>query len=50
MIKNKLIKNAKKVDKFLISYLKKQDNSLLITPMKYGLISGGKKDKINHNI
>ncbi len=43
MIKNKLIKNAKKVDKFLISYLKKQDNSLLITPMKYGLISGGKK-------
>ena len=43
MIKNRLIKNAKKVDKFLINYLKKQDNSLLIKPMKYGVISGGKK-------
>ena len=43
MIKNKLIKNAKKVDKFLISYLNKQDRSLLIYPMKYGVLSGGKK-------
>ena len=43
MIKNKLNKNAKKVDKFLINYLKKQDSSLLISPMKYGVISGGKK-------
>ena len=43
MIKNKLLKNANKVDKFLINYLKKQDNSLLIAPMKYGVISGGKK-------
>ena len=43
MIKNRLVKNAKKVDKFLIDYLKKQDNSLLIKPMKYGVISGGKK-------
>ena len=43
MIKNRLIKNAKKIDKFLINYLKKQENSLLINPMKYGLISGGKK-------
>jgi geranylgeranyl pyrophosphate synthase len=43
MIKKKLIKNAKKVDKFLISYLKKQNNSLLVKPMKYGVISGGKK-------
>ena len=43
MIKIKLIKNAKKVDKFLINYLKKQDRSLLINPMKYGIISGGKK-------
>ena len=43
MIKNKLVKNAKKVDKFLINYLKKQKNSLLIKPMKYGIISGGKK-------
>ena len=43
MIKNRLIKNAKKVDRFLINYLKKQDRSLLINPMKYGVISGGKK-------
>ena len=43
MIKNKLEKNAKKVDKFLLNYLKQQDYSLLINPMKYGLISGGKK-------
>tara|TARA_S200000501_G_scaffold324697_1_gene322115 strand:+ start:1906 stop:2781 length:876 start_codon:yes stop_codon:yes gene_type:complete len=43
MIKNRLIKNAKKIDQFLISYIKKQDSSLLIRPMKYGVISGGKK-------
>jgi farnesyl diphosphate synthase len=43
MIKNKLIKNSKKVDKFLINYLEKQDTSSLINPMKYGIISGGKK-------
>ena len=43
MINNKLLKNAKTVDKFLINYLKKQKNSLLIGPMKYGVISGGKK-------
>ena len=43
MIKNRLIKNAKKVDKFLINYLKKQNKSLLISPMKYSVISGGKK-------
>ena len=43
MIKNKLIKNSKKVDKFLINYLKTQDTSSLINPMKYGVISGGKK-------
>jgi len=43
MIKNRLIKNAKKIDKFLINYLHKQENSLLINPMKYGVISGGKK-------
>ena len=34
---------ANKVDKFLIDYLKKQKNSLLVKPMKYGVISGGKK-------
>ena len=43
MIKKKLIKNANKIDKFLINYLKKQKNSLLVKPMKYGVISGGKK-------
>ena len=43
MIKNRLIKNAKKIDKFLINYLNKQGRSLLINPMKYGVISGGKK-------
>ena len=43
MIRNKLVKNAKLVDNFLINYLKKQDNSLLVNPMKYGLVSGGKK-------
>ena len=43
MIKKRLIKNAKKIDKFLVRYLKKQEKSLLINPMKYGVISGGKK-------
>ena len=43
MIKNRLIKNAKKVDKFLIRYLNKQETSLLVNPMRYGVISGGKK-------
>ena len=43
MIKKKLSKNAKKIDKFLIKYLNKQKKSLLINPMKYGVISGGKK-------
>ena len=42
MIK-KLKKNAKKVDSFLLNYLKSQNKSLLIKPMKYGVISGGKK-------
>ncbi len=43
MKKSKLIKNSKKIDKFLINYLSKQDTSSLISPMKYGVISGGKK-------
>ena len=43
MIKIKLKKNAKKVDRFLINYLKSQKKSLLTKPMKYGVISGGKK-------
>ncbi len=43
MIKKKLSKNAKKVDQFLINFIKNQKNSLLVKPMKYGVISGGKK-------
>jgi len=43
MIEKKLIINAKKIDQFLINFLKKQNHSLLIRPMKYGVISGGKK-------
>ena len=43
MIKTKLINNAKKVDNFIIDFINKQKNSLLVAPMKYGVISGGKK-------
>ncbi len=43
MIKKKLINNARRIDKFLVNYLKKQERSLLIDPMKYGVLSGGKK-------
>ena len=43
MIKKKLSQNAKKVDKFFLDFLKKQKKSLLVAPMKYGVISGGKK-------
>ena len=43
MVKLKLKKNAKKIDKFLLKFLKKQEKSLLIAPMKYGIVSGGKK-------
>ena len=42
-MKIKLNNNAKKIDKFLINFLKKQKKSLLVAPMKYGVISGGKK-------
>ena len=49
MIKYKLNNNAKKIDKFLLNFLKKQKKSLLVNPMKYSMISGGKKirSKIN---
>ena len=43
MIKNRLLKNAKKIDQFLLTFLNKQEKSLLLHPMKYGVISGGKK-------
>ena len=43
MIKKKLISNSRKIDFFLKKYLNKQKHSLLIDPMKYGLLYGGKK-------
>ena len=43
MIKNKLKKNAENVDRFLIRFLNKQKKSILVKPMKYGVIEGGKK-------
>ena len=43
MIKLKLKKNAQKIDNFLKNFLNKQKNTMLLTPMKYGVISGGKK-------
>jgi len=43
MIKTKLKNNAKKIDKFLINFLRKQKKTSLVSPMKYGVISGGKK-------
>jgi farnesyl diphosphate synthase len=43
MIEKKLSHNAKKIDKFLMRFLKNQKKSLLVDPMKYGVISGGKK-------
>ena len=42
-MKKKLFKNSKKIDQFLINFIKNQKNSLLVKPMKYGVISGGKK-------
>ena len=43
MFKNRLKSNAKKIDLFLKGYLKSQKRSLLINPMNYGVLSGGKK-------
>mgnify|MGYP001159672153 CR=1 FL=1 len=43
MLKNRLKSNAKKIDLFLKKYLKGQKRSLLINPMSYGVLSGGKK-------
>ncbi len=43
MIKKKLTKNAKKIDQFLVKFIKRQKKSLLVKPMKYGVLSGGKK-------
>ena len=49
MINIKLKRNAKKVDKFLINFINSQKKSLLVAPMKYGVISGGKKNKVYNN-
>jgi farnesyl diphosphate synthase len=43
MIKNKLKYNAKITDQFIKKYLANQKKSELIDPMKYGVLSGGKK-------
>ena len=43
MIKNRLVRNSKKIDSFLKKYLKNQKKSNLINPMKYGVLNGGKK-------
>ena len=43
MINKRLNKNGRKVDKFLLYFLKNQKKSTLVVPMKYGVISGGKK-------
>ena len=43
MIEKKLSLYAKKIDIFLIKYLKNQKLSSLSQPMKYGVIDGGKK-------
>ena len=43
MTKFFLDNNAKKTDIFLKKYLNQQVNSSLMTPMKYGSLSGGKK-------
>ena len=43
MIRSFLDNNAKKTDIFLKKYLNKDSNSSLMPPMKYSLLSGGKK-------
>ena len=42
MIKKKLIRNARTVDKFLIKFLNEQKAALWVNPMQYGGIAGGK--------
>ena len=43
MKKNRLAQNAKKTDAFIKKYLNQQKKTFLIRPMKYGVLSGGKK-------
>jgi len=42
-MQNKLLKIAKDTDFFLKTFIKKQNRTELVTAMKYGLFSGGKK-------
>ena len=42
-MQKKLNKIAKDTNSFLSKFIKDQKKSELITPMKYGLFSGGKK-------
>ena len=46
MIRNKLNKNAKKIDKFLLKFLKRQKKSLLIQPLIGQYKKGEYKDAI----
>ena len=43
MIKKQIIHNAKTTDSFLKKYFNEEKKSLLIKPMKYGVLTGGKK-------
>ena len=43
MSKYKINLNAKKIDNFIKKYFERENQSYLITPMKYGTLSGGKK-------
>ena len=43
-MQNKLEKIAKDTNLYLKNFIKKNKKSNLITPMKYGLFSGGKKN------
>ena len=43
MLKKKLKLNSKKINLFIKNYINSQKKSLLITPMNYGVLSGGKK-------
>ena len=47
MLNKKFIRNGKLIDIFLKNYLRKQKKTNLLTPMMYGLLSGGKKIRSN---
>ena len=45
-MQKKLNKIARDTNLFLKKFISSQNKSELIIPMKYGLFSGGKKDKV----